>query len=161
MDPIPPVNIGSAGRSSHPTLDLNQVGGATRTGATPGMAGFSSQAVGDSTALRQIDAAVSQLVQSLGGSAADEKILRMLIGLIILLALLRGSQDEPASAQNALASLAGGSNSSQFVALYASSTTISIEQTTTTIVLGTADTYAAASNGDSGQAGGGQMDVFA
>lgn len=161
MDPIPPVNVGSAGRSFHPALDLNQVGGAARTGATPGMAGFSSQSVSDSTALTQIDAAVSQLVQSLGGSAEDEKILRMLIGLIILLALLRGSQDDPAAAQNAFASLGGGNNSSQFVALYASSTTISIEQTTTTIVLGTSDTYAAASNGESGQAGGGQIDVFA
>lgn len=125
------------------------------------MAGFSSQLVGDSTALTQIDTAVSQLVQSLGGSAEDEKILRMLIGLIILLALLKGSQDEAGSAQGALASLGGGNNNSQFVALSESSTTISIEQTTTTIVLGTADTYAAGSNGSQGQAGGGQIDVFA
>lgn len=160
MVPILPVDVYQGGSPFYAAAGIGQPGGTARADGALGGTPFAPILTGiDSTALTQIDAVVSQLLQSIGGSAEDDKLLRMLIGLIILLALLENSQDEAASAQNALLSLGSGSQQPQSIDLYWSSTTIAIEQTTTTILFQTAETHAAASAGEQLDARGDQIDV--
>ncbi len=160
MGPIPPVNVGSAGSAGGARPVLNQAGSTSRAGTALGGAQLTaSPTPGDAMALTRIHAAVSQLLQSIGGGAENDKILRMLIALIILLALLKDPQGEAASTNNALTLPAGRGGQYQFVGFYSSSTTITIEQTTTTMVFQAMDTYASASGGDQVQPRGDQLDV--
>lgn len=160
MGPILPVNVGAAGPTAGTTPGLNQPGGAVRTGSAQGQAGPTlSRASSDAVALTQIHGAISQLLQNIGGGIEDDKVLRMLIALIILLSLLRDQQTFADSTQNALSLFAGTGRQSQSVEFYFSSTSITIEQTTTTINFEAMDSYATASNGGQVEARGGQIDA--
>jgi hypothetical protein len=71
-------------------------------------------------------------------------MLQMLIALMILMALLDQSMKPDGSGQDALGSLGSqSSGQSPTMSLYASSTTISLEYTSTSIVVSSADSYGA------------------
>lgn len=155
MGPISSVDIGSA-RSPY---NLGQIpddpSGAARGSAPAG------GVPGNSSAIMNVGPAVSQLLQSIGGGAENDKTLRMLIVLMILLALLDNSQANDASTGNALNQLANsGSGRSQFFGIFSSSTTIEIHQTSTTIVGSTMDNVASVSSSEQPTQGG-QVDLSA
>ncbi|UCC31719.1 MAG: hypothetical protein JSU86_05450 [Phycisphaerales bacterium] len=163
MGPIPPVNVGSGGLAGSPALSANRFAGTGPVGTGPGGVGTTSPSpTSDALAVSRVHSAVSELLQSIGGGLEDDKTLRMLIALIILLALLESSQDSAASSRNALASLgAGRMGQPLWVGAYYSSTTITIQQTTTTMFLQTAEGYAPGTNGEPVESPGGQLDVSA
>lgn len=160
MEPIPPINtaasrppaglgssLGPSGSgSAEATASLAQLNGATGTSST--------------TAITQIHQAVTQMLQSVGGGVEDDKVLKMLIGLLILLALLQEWYGATESPQDALARLGEGTGQSGAASLYFSSTTITLEQTTTTVVLQTQGAYGNA-GGEQEASKGGQVDVAA
>ena len=163
MGPIPPVNVGPGSLSGSLPLNSNRSAGSAAIDAGPqGMKTTPPPLTSNMLALTRVHSAVSGLLQSIGGGLEDDKTLRMLIALIILLALLESSQNGVASSRNALASLgAGGVGQSQFISISYSSTTISIQQTITTMVLQSADGYASGFNGEPVESPGGQLDISA
>jgi hypothetical protein len=90
------------------------------------------------------------MLRGVGGGVENNKMLQMLIALMVLLALLEETEKAESAANDALAALnpRGGGGARSFVA-YASSTTISVEYTSTTVMFGAADGYGA---GDASQA---------
>ena len=139
MVPVLAVNIDQSGSPFYTAAGIGRLGGAARAdGALDGTLSPPALKGTDLTALTQIDAAVSQLLQSIGVSAEDDEMLRMLIGLIIVLALLENSQDEASGAQSTLLSPGSGGHGSGSVELSLPPTMIAIEQTKTTILLPTA-----------------------
>ncbi len=105
--------------------------------------------------------ALGQLIKNLGGASLDESTFQMLIGLIILLAILEKLQGGGESPQAALAPLGQGGGQSQFGDINVSQTSIQIEQTTTTMVFGSADAYSSGAASDDASAGGSTIDVAA
>ncbi len=91
-------------------------------------------------------AAVTELLNSIGGGVQDDELLRLLIVLMVLMAMLENQQNQSAGGGDPLRAL-GGSNgeTGQTISIYSSSTTISIQQTETTIFL--SDTYGATDGG--------------
>ena len=105
--------------------------------------------------------ALGQLIKNLGGASLDESTFQMLIGLIILLAILEKLQGGGESPQAALAPLGQGGGQSQFGDINVSQTSIQIEQTTTTMVFGTADAYSSGTVSGDVSDGGSTIDVAA
>lgn len=161
MGPISPVNVGPGSLSGSPALGASRSAGTAAVDAGPGGVGTTSPSpTSDALAVTRVYSAVSELLQSIGGGLEDDKTLRMLIALIILLALLENFQESAVSSRNALASLgAGRMGRPIWVGGYYSSTTITIQQTTTTMFLQTAEGYAPATNGETVESTGGQLDV--
>ncbi len=163
MGPISPVSIGQAGASAGTASILNRPtdaaamdAGRTAARLTP------SNGPTDSLAVNNLNSAISDLLQGLGGGLEDDKVLRMMIALIILLALLQSSQGGAASDHNTLAPLGlGGNAQPQSVGIYSSSTTIAIQQTTTTMVLHSVESYSTASTDNPVDSQGGQIDLSA
>ena len=158
MGPILPVDAGSVqGTSSlQPSLSTTSPSG----GAAPaGLNAF--RAVGTSQAVTNLQMAVTQLLQSAGGAAETDKLLRLLIVALILMSLLEQMEKDDGASGQSLAKLSnGGGDRSQFVGIYTSSTTISIQQSTTTVIMGSGfDSGGAA--GDAAQDTGGRVDVSA
>jgi hypothetical protein len=159
MDPISPINIGGSRPlvGTGPTLDSSRTArpdtGLNATSLS------SSRGASDPAAATQMASAITQLLQNIGGGLENDKMLRMLIGLIILMALLKewfGGQESP---QNALSQLGTGGDQPQCSGAYSSSTTIMFEQTTTTIVMQSLDVYGAAADGNQAASKGGRLDV--
>jgi hypothetical protein len=92
-----------------------------------------------------INAAVSQLLQGIGGGAENNKTLQMLIALLILVALLDSSQQPTASA-GSLDALASGIGQGGYSGFSMSSTTITIEQSSMIYRSSGAESLGAAEN---------------
>lgn len=162
MHQITPV--GDATGRPDSTGAIRSAGQSIRAGAGAPLSGIDPAAVsGISNAIpiTRIHAAVAQMLQSIGGSAANDKVLQMLIALMILLALLKEQTDQASSLSQALSPLGRGHGHGSVMAAYYSSTTITIEQTTTTIWFqGSDSSYANASQLQQPQQGA-QIDVAA
>ena len=158
MGPILPVDAGSVQGSSGLQPNLPTV--SISVGASPGSLDYSS-AVGRSQAMTNLQTAVTQLLQSGGGAAETDKLLRLLIVALILMSLLEQMEKGGGAAGQSLAKLGnGGGDRSQYVGIYTSSTTISIQQSTTSIVMGSGIDPSAA-GGDAAQDTGGRLDASA
>ena len=164
MGPVSAVNVGSAGAGA----SLRPVSGnATSASAVSGTAGnvdaLSAGQAGLTEALRRVFTEVSNLLQSIGGGLENDAMLRNLIALLIILALLErmgtGSQGVRG---NGL--LEGGGGNSQYIGVFTSSTTISIQQSSTMVFMAEgmnafgAGAGAGADGGAGGEDIGGRMD---
>ena len=136
MGPIPSINIGSAGGTSSPQPMPDTVRGAATPGAATNEGAVASSNVSSrAIAMTKVHSEVAQLLQSVGGGVENNQLLRLLIAAMILLALLTGSENEGQTENQSLSSLgARGADRSQYVGIFASSTTITIEQTSVTAV---------------------------
>ena len=142
MGPISQVNIGAAGGlagvASAPSRPTDVLGmDAGRAAAKPAP----SSGAANSDAIAALCSALSDPLQGVGGGLENDRVLRMMIALIILLALLQSTQGNGASEGNS------------------SSTTITLEQTTTTISLQSVESYSLASDSDTSGSRGDQIDL--
>ena len=158
MGPISAVNVSGAGGASSLQSNTNPAPSApVGNDASAARIGSSGSVVG-SQALMSLHSAVSQLLQSVGGGAENDKLLRLLIVALILLALLE-QQDNGVPGGQTLGQLgAGAGDRSQFVGIFSSSTTISIQQSSTSIVLATGNETLTA-GGEMIQNTGGELDL--
>jgi hypothetical protein len=135
MGPILPVNIGSAGSPYAPTPIPERAGCPAGSALSSGLGLDAVQGGGLTSSLANVSAAVSELFKAIGGSVENDQTLRLLIVLLILMALLQKPQTDGATANTALDQLGNGANGgSQFISMVSSSTTIAIQQSSTTIV---------------------------
>lgn len=115
-----------------------------------GSVGYGDQGVAQvgtaSTNLINMGGQIGQLLQGVGGGAEDNQMLRMMIGLMILMAVLQGSSSQPQADPLGHLMGSGGGGSVGFV----SSTSISIEQTSMT-VMASPETLAAIQGGSQPQ----------
>lgn len=156
MGPITSVNV-TVGQGSTGTA---QVGGVSRSNVVFGGVG-SISAQGSSAGITQIHAAVSQMLSRVGGGLQNDKMLQMLIGLIILLALLREMQGGGNSALGALAQLGQGGSQTPSGVLLFSQTTIEIQQTTSNAAFGGDQPYASSGETGAAQSTGTTIDTVA
>lgn len=113
---------------------MDSLRGAGRVDGTAGGLDQATAAAGASnaSAIMNIFTAVSEMMQSIGGSVENDQMLRLLVATMILMALLDPAQKSAESAGKALEGLGQRSaDQSQFVGIYYSSTTITIQQTAT------------------------------
>ncbi len=135
MGPIMPAGTGANPISTAPA----QVGGAEGLSPSPSLApggsATSTSAISDPTHVTEVFAAVTQLLRGLGQGLENDAVLKMIIALLILMALMENSSN-PAQAQNESLLALGSRTSQSFsaVIMTASSTTISIQQTSVYIV---------------------------
>ena len=157
MGPIPPINLGS-------TSNMAPI----RSASTPAGAGVGAPAgtptagvVGGGSAITSLVSQVSQLLSSLGGGLQNDKMMRLLIALIILMAILNdqsGQEDQQAPSLSLLGQNGGGQPF--LIHQSYSMISISIEQTSvTTTVYG--DAAAFDSMGSQGSNSGGLIDLSA
>ena len=66
-----------------------------------------SGGIGSTQGVVDVNSAVTELLQSVGGGVEDDKLLRMLIVLMILLALFENQQTHPAGSNDALGAASG------------------------------------------------------
>ncbi len=160
LGPIQPVGAGPAGDISSMALRASRPTDIPRADSTRGaVQAPQSQSSASSTApLQEI---LTQLFETLGLDAENNKALEMLIALLILLAVLESLQNG-SNEREGLAggqSAPGGDGSIMFNA-YASSTTITIEQSTTMIAFGEFSGEAAFGDAQAPQSGG-RLDISA
>lgn len=142
MNIVSPVGLDFNGRPTALGPALYQTGRSAQSPSVTGAALSGTPSAGMTSAVTQIHSAVSQMLRSVGGGVENDKMLQMLIALMILLALLEEMQKPDTAARDALAELAKrGDPQAQFMSAYTSSTTISLEYTTTTVVFGSGDPY--------------------
>ena len=137
------------------SVSLNPVGGnaeiqGAANVASAAQAGATSQTTAagvltGSQSITNVFAAVSTMMQSIGGGVENDRMMRMLIALMIILSLLQNQQEaQGRSGGNELAQLGNGANSSSsYIGIFTSSTTIIFQQTTTVVSLGRSEQYAA------------------
>lgn len=153
MNPVSPIGSWHAGPTSRidlPALTLGQSAGAAALHGTAG-AGAATGLAGAGRA-GDIHAAVGQFLQALGGGLQDDQTLRMILGLIILMALLdkTGKQSEAGSEMlnnlGRLASSLSGAGTATSIEIHQSSTIIVASQSTTISAVrggsGSLDSYA-------------------
>ena len=135
MGPISAVGAGSARPPyalTQPSMD--PVGLSGRPSASAGL----SPSRG-SEAIAQLFSAVSQLLNGTG-NLDTQQTMQLLIALMILMALLRDSGEQQAQSFNALSPQGNGAQGMQLFSFSSSSTTLSIEQSSTTVIwAGTGD----------------------
>lgn len=102
-----------------------------------------------SQSITNVFAAVSTMMQSIGGGVENDRMMRMLIALMLILSLLQNQQESQSqSGGNELALLGTVANrSSSYIGIFSSSTTITFQQTTTEISLSSNEQYAATEQG--------------
>ncbi|MCO6438990.1 MAG: hypothetical protein J5J06_18000 [Phycisphaerae bacterium] len=146
MNPILPIDSYSTGQILGSGISPQQPTSVNSGG------GISPSSGSQVSGLNQISNAIGQMLQSVGGGLENDQMLRAVIGMIILMAvieqLLGNQQDQ---GQQALAQL-GGNNSGAGTSLFISSTSVSIDYSSTTIVYG-AGQSADTGTGDAGQSG--------
>ena len=160
MGPIIPAGMGANPISTAPARAGGAGGLSPSQPLAPGGSATNTSAIGDPTRVSEVFDAVTQLLRGLGGSLENDAVLKMMIALLILLALLDGSRDPAQAQRDSL--LALGSRTSQTfsaVIMTASSTTISIEQTSV-YVIGTSAAQAFDTL-ESTPSSGGQVDLSA
>lgn len=110
--------------------------------------------------LRNLQQFLLSMLDGTDSKPVDAKLLKLIIGLMILMALLgessngSGSQSGEQKGVGAMSSEDGSTFS-----LFASTTTVSYEETTTTIVLGTSENIASAFEGGGADSRGQQLDI--
>ena len=116
-----------------------------------------------SNALLRLQESLTALVDQLGLDARSEELLHLLIGLIILMALLNGTQNGAGSrgGQGSGTLPSSASGATQFISLVSNSTTISIEQTSTVITMGTTGNLNDTFNPSMTDSFGGRVDLTA
>ncbi len=131
MNPIQPVGTGgSAPISNEPVLSS---GGTVEVG---GAQSSSSIVQSSSMSFTSVNTSVTQMLQSIGGGVENDQMLKMLIGLMILLSLLGSQQEEGEGGSQSQMGQMGmeSSSQSQYVGIFASSTTVSMQQSSTTMI---------------------------
>ena len=139
MGPILPVGVDSPRQLYGPTPQSSHPTRLSGLSSSPGNASLTPTANNAQTrAIMNLSSAVSQLLQAVGGGVENDKALRMLIALMILLALLNEMQAPDTTASRGLGRSAAGGRP---LALFGSSSSsfIAIQQTSTTIAIGTAE----------------------
>jgi len=159
MGPVPPVSVGSSGASlaSRPIADYTS---AARGVGAGGLGLGSLQASTLTSSVAQVSAAVGELLKAIGGGVENDQALRMLVVLFILMALLEKPQVHDGAANAALQQLGNTGNAgTRFVSLSSSSTTIEIQQSSTTVVYGSVEGQSAPSKTGVSPPGG-EIDVL-
>jgi hypothetical protein len=128
MYPISPVGVGySSGMAgTRPSSNESVLSGAS-SGERPAPA--ASTGTGNLTALSELQTALSDMMGSLG--LENDRLLKMMLGLIILMALLKGADQEREGAGQPLLDLGGQQGNWLLVGMSSSYTSVRIEQTTT------------------------------
>ncbi len=154
MGPISAVNVNPTAASFEASPTTQPAGD-----AAGGVQITSSSAVSSSLSITSVQNAVGSLLQGIDGDLANNKMLRMLIGLMILLALLQNSQSEGGGAGQGVGQPGAGSRP-QFLGVFSSSTTVHVQQSVSTSltveVSGAFD-----SSASQPESSGGQIDVSA
>ena len=145
MNAISPIGPGYSGPAAG-------IGSASRSN------GLILPGTGAATGMSKVQTALSDLMRSLG--LEDDKMLRMMLGLLILSALLQGSGNEREAGAQALANLGQQGGNLFYLGLNYSSTTLQIEQTTT-ITLSTENIQSVLLGQGGGSARGGAYDMLA
>jgi hypothetical protein len=139
MGPISPVNLGSLTGASPLQPTPAASAGTASTGAG-GTGAVSSDMSSNAMTLMNVMTGVSQLLEDVGGDLKNDKLLRMMIALLILVTLLNESQDQSGSRSQGLGQPGSGSGGGQPVfEMVSSSTTIAIQQTSITTMVYTAE----------------------
>lgn len=148
MGLISSVSLDPVGRNAG-SLGAANVGGVANTGGAA-QAGATSPTtaagvLSGSQSITNVFAAVSTMMQSIGGGVENNRLMRMLIALMIILSLLQGQQEaQSQTGGNELAQLGNGANRSfSYIGIFSSSTTIIFQQTTTEVSLSSYEQYAA------------------
>lgn len=160
MDPISSIQSPNCGA----TANLAQMASSLRGGEVgQGMSvqggAQAAAATNISSMVTTMSQSISQSMQTSGGAAATEQLIRTLIAAIVLLALLdqtQRSSDAMEGAANMLA--ASGLTGSRQSEVYASYSFVSYEQTTVSMSYSASADYAQQSP-HGGSAQGGQLDV--
>ena len=150
-------NAGSLGAAN--VGGVANTGGAAQAGATSPTT--AAGVLSGSQSITNVFAAVSTMMQSIGGGVENNRLMRMLIALMIILSLLQGQQEaQSQTGGNELAQLGNGANRSfSYIGIFSSSTTIIFQQTTTEVSLSSYEQYAA--NQQVQTAPGSQVDLSA
>jgi hypothetical protein len=160
MGPISAINDGLPRQpSSAAAVEAPGADAVATDSAAGGVQVALTTQVSTSVAITHVQAAVSQMLQSIDGDLAANKTLRMLIGLLILLTLLQNSTSQEESADKALNDLGRGGEA-LFAQALASSTTLEIQQSVSTKVVATASGTSDLSTSEP-QPPGSQIDVSA
>lgn len=111
--------------------------------------------LGNSQAMSEVLAAVSEMLKELGGGLENDKVLQALIALIILIALIQGALEDDGSAGSLLKGAVGHQgNHPLLLESTNTSTTILIQQTTVSNVYElSAGSGVSADQGDLGTSG--------
>lgn len=106
-------------------------------GSTHGDASVQGSGMAQSAAAMQINAQVAQLLSGIGGGGENKQLLQLMIGLMILITLLQGSQQaqSTAAAAKELSNLGAARN----LGVGMTTTTFAFEQTTITPNAGEVD----------------------
>lgn len=157
MGPIMPAGTGTNPISTAPS----RAGGMSPSQSlAPGGNATNTSAISDPTRVGEVFEAVNQLLRGLGQGLENDAVLKMIIALLILMALLESSSEPAKTQNNNLLSLGGGASQPfSAITMTASSTTISIQQTSIYIVGGSA--AQAFETLESTPATGGQVDLSA
>lgn len=142
MGLISSVSLNPAGRNEN-LFGAANLAGAAQAGATSQTTAAS--VLTGSQSITNVFAAVSTMMQSIGGGVENDRLMRMLIALMIILSLLQEQQEaQSQSGGNELAQLGNGAkSSSSYIGIFSSSTTIIFQQTTTEVSLSSYEQYAA------------------
>lgn len=142
MGLISSVSLNPAGGNAG-SLGAANIGGAAQAGAaSPTTA---AGVLSGSQSISNVFAAVSTMMQSIGGGVENDRMMRMLIALMIILSLLQDQQESQSqSGGNQLAQLGNGASSrSTYIGIFSSSTTVIFQQTSTEVSLNSHEQYAA------------------
>lgn len=161
MNPISSVNAGLTPhqpQAAPAPVRGADIGGATGSGSV--LASSSASATTATSMVSQVQSTLSQLLQMVGSGMEGNQTLKTLFALMIILAMLQDMEKNSGSGQGALEQLGSGlSGRGQYIEMYSSSTTISIEQTTTMTTVGGVDALGGAAGGDASAGQGGTIDV--
>ena len=102
---------------------------------------------------------VTQFLEGLGGGLQNDQTLKLLIALLILIALLQNEQSQDQSMQDAFEALGQASVNAAAGSIFVSSTSVEIQQTTTTISYSSTDLSAQFGGGEGST--GGNVDLVA
>lgn len=128
MYPISPVGVGYSNgvAGTRPSSNASGLSGASSSDRPEPAA---SAGTGSLTALSELQTALSDMMKSLG--LENDKLLKMMLGLIILMALLKGPDQEQESAGQPLFDLGRQQGNWLLAGMSSSYTSVQIEQTTT------------------------------
>lgn len=142
MGLISSVSLNPAGQNAG-AFGAANIGGAAQAGSTSPTT--AAGVLSGSQSISNVFAAVSTMMQSIGGGVENDRMMRMLIALMIILSLLQNQQEgQSQSGGNELAQLGSGTNSSSsYIGIFSSSTTIIFQQTTTEVSMNSHEQYAA------------------
>ena len=158
MGPLSAVNIGLAGAGANvaPVSQSAPDAGAAHA-AVNGTDSLSLGGAGMALAAGRAFTEVSDLLRSIGGGLENDKLLRTMIALLIILALLERVNEGGQGVKDSLRD--GGGANSRYIGVFSTSTTISIEQSSTTVIM--ADGANAFGTEAGPEAAGGLLDLSA